>query len=204
MSKKIKNVNVIDSTKAIENISDNDISTLNWKTLTGEDISDLSNKIEQDILKYQNEGYNKSDFKFIVSCDSQRHGNKVTYVTAIIFLRSGHGGNAYYLKENTIIPNFFEKFETKEMHIKRIQTYARNRIWTECIKAITCAKWLDQILLNFHLKVREIHSDININKKYLSNELLSAVNGYILSQEYTPIIKPNAWGASKIADSKTK
>ena len=204
MSKRIKNVNLIDSTKAIENLSDNDISTLNWKTLTGEDISNVCERIKSDIKKYQIMGYNKSDFKFIVSCDSQRHGNKVIYVTAIIFLRCGHGGNAYYLKENTEIPNFLNKFESKDIRIKQIQSYARNRIWNECLKAIACAKWLDQVLLDFNMKVKEIHSDINISKKYLSNELLSAINGYILSQEYIPVIKPDAWGASKIADSKTK
>ena len=53
MSKRIKNVNLIDSTKAIENLSDNDISTLNWKTLTGEDISNVCERIKSDIKKYQ-------------------------------------------------------------------------------------------------------------------------------------------------------
>ena len=192
-----------DTPLQINDATNEQIPRLKWLTLNGNIVENIEDDIRNNIELWSNL-IGKDRLKFIVSCDSQRHGNKVIYVTAIIFLRCGHGGNAYYLKENTEIPNFLNKFESKDIRIKQIQSYARNRIWNECLKAIACAKWLDQILLDFHLKVKEIHSDINISKKYLSNELLSAINGYILSQEYIPVIKPDAWGASKIADSKTK
>ena len=92
----------------------------------------------------------------------------------------------------------------KQDKIKRIQAIIQRRLWNECVKAVKCALWLDTVIEEYGLRVEEIHEDINSNKKYRSNDMLKAIVGYIEAVGFKPIIKPNAWVASTIADSKTK
>ncbi len=198
-----KHINIEDNPQYIENPL-TDISTLNWKTLNDVSIINLKETLINDIQKYINNGLDKSTFKFIVASDSQRHDAKITYVTSIIFLRLGHGGNAYCLKEHYLSEDLTIKNLTRSERLSKVKNAARERLWTECLKSIACAKWVDNILFDFGLKVSEIHSDVNFSKKYLSNELLNAITGFITSQEYKSVIKPESWGASKIADRKTK
>ena len=166
-------------------------------------ITNLEETLTNDIEKYL-KIEDKNNFKFIVACDSQRHDAKITYVTSIIFLRLGHGGNGYCLKEHFLSPELTIKGLSKQERLSKVKGVIRDRLWTECLKSIACAKWVDKILFKYNLKVSEIHSDVNFSKKYLSNELLTAIAGFITSQEYKSVIKPDAVGAMKIADRKTK
>lgn len=180
-----------------------DLNVLSWKTFEDKTIVNLEDQINNDIQYYLNQNISKNILKFIVASDSQRRGSTIKYVTTIIFLRVGMGGNAYYVREYVDIPQLHNRL-SKQQRSDLIKSIVRDRIWTECMKSVACAKWVDKILAKYQLKVEEIHSDINFSKKYLSNQLLSAVNGYIAAQQYKSVVKPNCWGASKIADCKTK
>lgn len=202
MKTKTKHIKINENQSYIED-TQVDIGKLCWKTLNDEFIYDLSERLNNDISKFLT--FDKNKLKFIVACDSQRHKNKITYVTTIVFLRVGNGGNAYCLKEHVILNNFNNLYKlTKNERELRIKTITRERLWTECLKSVACAKWLDQNLIKYGLKVEEIHSDINFKKNHLSNELLAAITGFINSQDYKSVVKPDSWGASKIADHKTK
>ncbi len=198
-------INKEPNTKLPINDANNDeIPKLNWMNLNGDKVENILVDINNQIDKWS-KIYDKSKFEFIVSCDSQRHGNKIIYVTTIVFLRIGSGGSAYYLKEYETIPYSTDKPDKNSAKQRdKVQALIKRRLWNECVKAVKCALWLDTILMPLNLKVIEIHEDINSNKKYKSNDMLKAIVGYIEAVGYKPIIKPNAWVASTIANSKTK
>ena len=194
-----------DTSIQIDNIPNEKIPSLHWLTLNGNEVPNIIDEIKKNI-EYWSNIIEKDRLKFIVSCDSQRHGGKIVYVTTIVFLRKGLGGQGYFIREVSSIPGykFHLENETKQDKIKRIQAIIQHRLWNECIKAVKCALWLDTVIEEYGLCVEEIHEDINSNKKYRSNDMLKSIVGYIEAVGFKPIIKPNAWVASTIADSKTK
>lgn len=192
-----------DTELQINDANNEQISLLNWLTLNGEKIENIKKVIENDIEKCL-KTFDKDKLKFIVSCDSQRHGGRIVYVTTVVFIRKGFGGQGYYIREFSSIPKYNEcEHNTKEKH-KLVQSIIQRRLWNECVKSVKCALWLDTILEKYDLHVEEIHEDINSNKKFKSSDMLKAIVGYIESVGYKPVIKPDAWVASTIADSKTK
>ena len=74
-----------DTPLQINDATDEQIPSLNWLTLNGEKIN-IIEEIEKSV-KYWSDFIGKERLKFIVSCDSQRHGGKVVYVTTIVFLK---------------------------------------------------------------------------------------------------------------------
>lgn len=194
-----------DTKLQINDATDEQIPHLHWLTLNGQPVENIADEIKNNI-KTWTELIGKERLKFIVSCDSQRHGGKIAYVTTVVFLRKGSGGQGYYIREISSIPGYreFNPKESKQEKYKRIQAIVQRRLWNECVKAVKCALWLDTVIGEFGLRVEEIHEDINSNKKYRSNDMLKAIVGYIEAVGFKPVIKPNAWVASSIADSKTK
>ena len=194
-----------DTPLQINDATNEQIPKLKWLTLNGNIVEDIEDDIRNNIELWSNL-IGKDRLKFIVSCDSQRHGSKVVYVTTIVFLRKGSGGQGYYIKEISSIPGYksHDKKESKQEKYKRVQAIVQRRLWNECVKAVKCALWLDTVIAEYGLHVEEIHEDINSNKKYRSNDMLKAIVGYIEAVGFKPVIKPNAWVASSIADSKTK
>lgn len=177
-----------------------EIDTLEWKTLNGINIKNLRTYLESCLDK------NSDNVKFIVSCDSQRIGKKIIYVTMIVFLTIGNGGRGFFIRELEEIENYVSLSEDndKKSRTLKMQNIMRRRLWNECLKSVKCAVWLDKILSKYNLKVCEIHSDINTNKKYKSSELVQAIHGYVESCGYINILKPDAWAASSVANFKTK
>ena len=175
----------------------------NWRTFSDIDISNLFETLDKIILDLFKIGFNRSKMKFIVACDSHVHKTHITYCTSIVFVKEGKGGNIFNKKE-------IVEFENKPVNLsnteynKWVKQLARERLWNECMKSVECAKTLDKFLAQYGLKVSEIHSDVNVNKKYLSYDLLSAINGYVTGSQYISVVKPQSWAATNIADYKTK
>lgn len=192
----------------IEQVDDlNQINHLNWKTFYDQKVTDIGLEIQNSIQKFIDSKVNKSDMNIIIASDSQRRNRVITYVTTIILYKKGKGAsNVYYLKEYKMINNFDENTLGKERseRIMFIRSIARERLWTECLKSVKTAEWVDSILKSYDFKVNEIHVDINESKKYLSNDLLQSIRGYISGMNYIPVWKPNAWAASSVANLKTK
>lgn len=55
-------------------------------------------------------------------------------------------------------------------------------------------------LMEMGYLINEVHADVNDDKKYLSNQMMASVLGYITSNGYVGKAKPDAWSASKAAD----
>ena len=154
-----------------------------WKTANGTIIHDFKSKIVQLIKKPKN-------IKIVVGCDSQVIGDKVYFVSAIIVLDVGCGGNFIYNRQCV----------SNETSLKIIE----NRLFQETLKSVQLAKKLDQILYQYDLSVDQIHIDVNSDKKYKSNKVLNSCVGLIVGSGYTPVVKPNAYAASDVADSLTR
>ena len=87
-----------DTSIQIDNIPNEKIPSLRWLTLNGNEVPNIIDEIKKNI-EYWSNIIEKDRLKFIVSCDSQRHGGKIVYVTTIVFLRKGLGGQGYFIRE---------------------------------------------------------------------------------------------------------
>ena len=158
---------------------------MGWKKLEGNIVNDLYTTIAQDI-KATKVKFADEDIKFYVGTDSQRKKYDVVYVTAIVLYRKKSGGSVYILKER-------EKLT--DMH---------TRLWNETEKAIKVATELNTFLVDFNLRVDEVHADLNPDKNYKSNTLVKSCLGYICGMGFEGKVKPQAWAASKVANIHTK
>lgn len=155
-----------------------------WHRFSGTKIDDLRQTILSDIEKYQND----YELKVIVGADSQVTGHSINFTVAIILLRIGHGGIAYYKNEKISLK--------KVVH--------RKRLWEEVLEAVKVAQLVDEFLLEKNLSVSEIHVDLNQNKKFLSSEVVAECLGYIHAYGYQGLAKPMSWAASTVANKKSK
>lgn len=172
----------------------------NWYTLTGKKIPSISEKLKHDVQTALEQGYHCN---IVVGTDSQRHGNKVVYVTVIALIRQHNGGLGYYVKEIEDIPGINSN-TTPKVRKEIIKNFINIRLMNEVVKSIDVANFVNDQLDPYNVKVNEIHCDINPNKRYKSSEMIKAIQGYIIGSEYTPIVKPEGWVASQICDKKTK
>ena len=155
-----------------------------WKRLTGEKIEEIEKTILSDIEAISID--DRNEIEFYVGADSQRADHKITFVTAIVMYRNGKGGNGYYLSES------YRSMEN------------RDRLWMETYKAVEVALWLNPLLAQYHIQIKEIHADLNNDAKYLSNSMVKTCLGYIQGMNLAGQIKPYAWAASSVANGKTK
>ncbi|MGE5582010.1 MAG: ribonuclease H-like YkuK family protein [Bacillota bacterium] len=127
-----------------------------------------------------------SKFKLIVGTDSQLR-EEVCYVTAIVILREGKGGRFYYAKER----------ETIKLGLKQ-------RIFYETSKSLSvAAKLADKLTVNGLADLDiEIHLDIGEAGK--TKDIIREVVGMVVGSGFGARIKPDSYGASKVADKYTK
>lgn len=155
---------------------------MNWQKFSGGEIKDIHLTLKEDIKKHGKENLN-----IWVGSDSQVHKTHSTFVTSIVIYNVGHGGWAYYTSEK-----INRKFSHKE------------RLWAEVEKSIVVAQIIEPTLKYMDTEITEIHADLNGNKKYLSNGMVKSCLGYIQSMGYVGKIKPDAFGATYVANVKTK
>ena len=155
-----------------------------WRRLSGENIECIHATISNDVMANL-----EHDLEIYVGADSQRFEDHVNYVTAIVVYRNVKGGLGYYLSE-------------KEKLVGKLDN--RTRLWNETAKAVDKAQWLNELLREFDLRVSEVHADLNNDKKHFSNTVVQMCLGFICSMGFNGKIKPEAWAASSVANSKTK
>jgi predicted RNase H-related nuclease YkuK (DUF458 family) len=128
----------------------------------------------------------ESKFKLIVGTDSQS-GEEVCYVTAIVILREGKGGRFFYSRER-----------------ERIKLSLNQRILYEASRSLTVAARLAGRLAEAGMADInvEIHLDVGENGK--TKEIIRDVIGMVTGSGFGAIIKPDSYGASKVADRYTK
>lgn len=126
-------------------------------------------------------------YQIIIGTDSQKRNGRTEFVTALIVHRIGGGGIYFW----------------KKYH--RIKPYAlKERIYEEALASLEFANEFIHLLksapelLKFDL---EIHVDVGERGK--TREIIAEVVAMIQSNGYHVKTKPDAYGASKVADRHT-
>lgn len=139
-----------------------------------------------DINKYITEKPSEN-YKIIVGTDSMCK-NHTTFVTAIIIHRQGKGARYYFHKE-------------KEKHINSL----RQRIFYETSLSLQLTSHLKDFLATSGLleKVKlEVHVDIGNTGD--TRNLIREIVGMVTGSGLVAKIKPDSFGASKVADRHTR
>lgn len=133
--------------------------------------------VEEDISK---------KYHLIIGTDSME-SDETTFVTAIVIHRVGNGGQYFYRQIKTP--------KTKSL---------RQRIYQETAFSLETASLLSaELSKNGYAQLPvEIHLDVGENgeTKQIIREVVGMVNG----SGYYAVVKPEAYGASKVADRHSK
>lgn len=139
----------------------------------------------KDIMSYMQE-MPGVPYKLIIGTDSQLRED-ACFVTAIVVHRVGKGARYYYTKEK-----------------ERMGRSLRQRIFYETAKSLGVAsKLAEKLAKNGYgdLDV-EIHLDIGQNGE--TKDLIREIVGMVTGTGFAARIKPDSYGASKVADKHTK
>ncbi|MGE5588800.1 MAG: ribonuclease H-like YkuK family protein [Clostridia bacterium] len=143
------------------------------------------NETFKDIMSYMQE-VPGVPYKLIIGTDSQLRED-ACFVTAIVVHRVGKGARYYYSKER-----------------ERMGRSLRQRIFYETAKSLGVAsKLAERLAKNGYgdLDV-EIHLDIGQNGE--TKDLIREIVGMVTGTGFSARIKPDSYGASKVADKHTK
>lgn len=145
----------------------------------------------EDIAKFI-ESDPKASYRLIIGSDSharmQNCQSKLKLVSAIVIHKLGHGGK--YFWQGKIIP---------------ITHTLRDKIYLETIQSIKLAEeflpQLNQRLNGNGSYELEIH--IDVGRVGETRDMIKEVVGMVIGNGFTAKIKPESFGASKIADKHT-
>ncbi|HHY45691.1 MAG TPA: hypothetical protein GX506_00125 [Firmicutes bacterium] len=143
------------------------------------------NETFKDIIKYIEEVPN-GRYRLIIGTDSQLRDD-TCFVTAIVVHRVGKGARYYYSKER-----------------ERVGRNLRQRIFYETAKSLGVAsKLAEKLAQNGHSDLNvEIHLDVGENGE--TKDLIREIVGMVTGTGFSARIKPESYGASKVADKHTK
>lgn len=138
-----------------------------------------------DIVQYMKSAPT-ANYKLIIGTDSQNR-DYVTFVTAIVVHRIGKGGRYYYTKH-------------RDPKISSL----RQRIFYEASLSLSVASRIaEQLSKDGYSKMNvEIHLDVGQNGE--TKEMVREIIGMVMGSGFDAKIKPNSYGASKVADKHTK
>ncbi len=128
----------------------------------------------------------EAEYRLIIGTDSHSRDG-VTFVTAIIIHRVGKGARYYYRKKR-----------------HRAMDSLRQRIYYETSMSLGVGSELAEMLAkNGQIDVNmEIHLDVGTRGE--TRELIREVMGMVMGSGFRAKIKPDSYGASKVADKHTK
>ena len=132
--------------------------------------------------------YPSDSFRLIVGTDSQPkiQSGTVTFVTAIILHHVGKGARYYIHKEN-------------QRHMYSL----RQRMFTEASFSLQIGSELTEMLHSEQSDWRpEVHLDIG--ERGATKQLIRELVAWITASGYEARIKPDSFGASKVADRYTR
>jgi predicted RNase H-related nuclease YkuK (DUF458 family) len=130
----------------------------------------------------------KEQYKLIIGTDSQPHLRQdVCFVTAVIVHRVGKGARYFFSR-----------------HRRRYMESLRQRIHYETYLSLETAMLLtSKLAVNGYAGLNiEIHLDVG--EKGDTKELIREVVGMVIGSGFQACIKPESYGASKVADKHTK
>jgi len=132
--------------------------------------------------------------KIFIGCDSEifKRNDKwlIDYYTVVVIHKNKSNGCKIFGKKTTEID--YTKNKKKPLY----------RLMQEVYKASEMYLLLQESIGNREV---EVHLDLNPSKKYVSNQIVEQAIGYIKSTcNVVPMIKPNSWAATSVADRLLK
>lgn len=127
-------------------------------------------------------------YRIIVGTDSQAKPatQSVTFVTAVIFHHVGKGGRYYIHRES-------------QKHIYSL----RQRMFTEATYSLQVGGMLSELLQQTgQVCPLEVHLDIG--ERGATSQVVRELVSWVTQNGYEAKIKPDSYGASKVADRYTK
>ena len=147
-------------------------------------------KVMEELICYMKEKPERN-YEMIVGCDSSANEDP-TFPVVVVMLRRGEGG----------------RFFLKRIHYPERKFYNRHeRILEEVMLSCKLALWLRE---NFTARMKEegannlnyqflyIHADVGENG--LTKDMVKEVAGLIRGNGFEPVVKPESFAASKVAD----
>jgi len=141
-----------------------------------------------DDLIAQVKKYPKDKFRLMIGSDSQpKPGQQhVTFVTAVIIHHVGKGARYYIHRE-------------QQKHVYSL----RQRMFTEASYSLQFGGMISE-LLNNHGESWQLEVHLDIGNKGATKQLVREIVAWIEASGYEARIKPDSFGASKVADRYTK
>ncbi len=129
----------------------------------------------------------KANYQIIIGSDSQRiMKDKNDFVSAIIIHRIGHGGIYFWRRE-----------------IVKKKISLKEKIYQEAIMSLETSEQLIDFFKKNGIPKYDIQIHVDIGKKGKTRILINEVVGMIRRSGYNVKIKPDSFGASKVADKHT-
>lgn len=126
---------------------------------------------------------------FIIGTDSQPHSKRqiCTFASVLVAYEWGRGGAIIIHRDKT---PFMDK------------SRLRQRLLLEAMRSLEVAWYLDSKIND--KSIISVHLDVNPNLKWMSSKYKEELVTLVASQGFKYVIKPDAFGASKVADRKCK
>ena len=138
-----------------------------------------------DLVVYMSEDPT-AQYKLVVGTDSHtRH--ETIFVTAVVILRLGKGGRFFFNK-------------SRRRAIKSL----RQKILYETSVSLTVAARLTDMLQGGGQSDVDMEIHIDVGRQGETKELIREIIGMVVGSGYQAAIKPDSFGASKVADKYTK
>ena len=159
-----------------------------FKKINGEVIEDLNGYIRDYIKSKNDEG---STVEIHIGCDSQRHGPRYVFATALclrLIRATGTGGGVHMLSHTESFP------------VSKVTE--QQKFMNETEFAVQVA--LDLRDAGFKDSMISVHIDFNPDSRFVSNKYLSQGRGWIEGVGFKCERKPYAWAASYAGDRHAK
>lgn len=153
------------------------VSPTKGKLTFDETFQELVNYIEQDPARL---------YRLIVGTDSML-SDETTFVTAIVIHRVGKGGRYFYRK----VLN------------RKIDSLRQRMFYETALSLETATKLTGELSKNGHANLPvSIHLDVGQNGE--TRAIIREVVGMVTGNGFQAVIKPDAYGATKVADRHSK
>lgn len=141
----------------------------------------------QELLDYINKEPDEQ-YKLIIGTDSHAfYDESVVFVTAIVIHRVGKGGRYFFTK--------------KKMHFMES---LRQRIYYETFLSLETASRISKKLAQQGHNGLNAEIHLDVGEKGETRDIIKEVVGMVIGSGYDARIKPDAYGASKVADKYTR
>lgn len=138
--------------------------------------------VRRSLISFMEEDSDYS-YRLVIGSDSQPNGKSTDFVTAIIVHKVGAGGRYFWKR---II-------EKKKMALKQ-------RIFTEATLSLQTADEVVSLLKSDGVTPYDIEIHVDIGRNGKTRDMIAEIVGMIRGSGFAVKIKPDAYGASAIAD----